>query len=82
MVSTESEVAKSTTRDGVTAKVSYWSVAYSEEDADYLDWLNEALRCSGGNAQANLTLALAEAATAQRGIWTNYNTDITPGLIQ
>lgn len=78
----DNSVANSTAVDEVTAKVSYWSVAYSEEEADYLDWLNEALRCSGGTPQANLANALSEAAKAQRGIWTNYNTDITPGLIE
>ena len=79
----DNSVANTTQADGgPTAKVSYWSVPYCAEDADYLMWLNEAIRCSGGTPQANLTNALAEAATAQRGIWTNYNTDITPGLIQ
>ena len=76
----DNSVANSTSKGG-TAKVSYWSVPYSAEEENYLDWLNEAIRCAGGNPQSTLSLALTEAATSQTGIWTNYNTDITPGLI-
>ena len=75
----DNSVANTTTRDGVTSKVSYWSVPYSNEDANYLDWLNEAIRCTGGTGEASLSLALGTAVN--RGIWTNYNTDITPGFI-
>lgn len=75
----DTSVSNSSRVDGVTAKVSYWSVLYSEENADYLDWLNEAIRCTGGTPEGNLTTALATAVN--RGIWTNYNTDITPGEI-
>ena len=78
----DDSVANTTVKDGdVAAKVSYWGVAANEEEEGYLEWLNEALRCSGGNAQGTLSLALAEAATAQRGIWTNYDTDIAAGII-
>jgi hypothetical protein len=76
----DNSVANTSQVDGVTAKVSYWSVPYSAEDADYLSWLNEAIRCTGGTPAANLTLALGTAVN--RGIWTNYNTDITPGLVE
>lgn len=78
----DNSVANSTTRDGVTAKVSYWSVAASDEQTDYLMWLNEAIRCAGGSPANNLTNALAEAANGSVGIWTNYDTDITPTTIE
>ena len=76
----DNSVSNSTSRDGVTAKVSYWSVPASDEDTDYLMWLNEAIRCTGGTPQGTLSLALQTAVN--RGIWTNYNTDITPITIE
>ena len=78
----DDSVANTTTKDGdPTSKVSYWGVDYSSEEEGYLDWLNEALRCSGGTPQGTLANALSEAASAQRGIWTNYQTDIAAGVI-
>ena len=68
-----------TTSKGGTAKVSYWMVNYRADDSGYLEWLNEAIRCSGGEAQGSLSTALTTAEI--QGIWTNYNTDITVGEI-
>ena len=76
----DSSVANTTSKGG-TAKVSYWGVAYSATEEGYLDWLNEALVCSGGTPQGTLANALTQAATSQRGIWTNYGTDIEAGVV-
>ena len=77
----DNSVANSTSKGG-TAKVSYWSVPASDEQTDYLMWLNEAIRCAGGIPQPTLSNALTEASSAQVGIWTNYNTDIIPITIE
>ena len=68
-----------TTSKGGTAKVSYWKVSYSATEVGYLDWMNEAIRCSGGAPQISVPAALAELVIA--GCWTNYTTDIPAGII-
>ena len=74
----DTSVANSTSKGG-TAKVSYWKVAYSVSEEYYLDWMNEALRCSGGLPQGSVANALPALVSA--GCWTNYNTDIPAGII-